>query len=209
MSNEIDQIQKETSRYYYEDGLVELAVGILFAVIGLNTWLVSIAPKGTSLALAAWIALPILTVGGIFGVQRFVKNLKERHVHPRTGYISYDTKPNPYRWLVIGIPLVIVFLAILFPDSRLNRESVMGGILLCLILVSIGAQVNLRRLIAIGFIGIILGISMAYMPGSEHAGLSLTYAGTGLALLFSGGVAWRSYLSNNPFPEDDQEALHG
>ena len=208
MSNRIEDIQKQTFRYYYEDGLVELAVGILFAVIGFNTWLVSIAPKGTPLAIAAWVALPVLTIGGIFFVQRFVKNLKERLVYPRTGYIAYDTKPNPYRWLVMVIPMVVIALAILFPDSRFNRESVMGGILLCVILVSIGAQVKLRRLIAIGIFGLVLGISMAFLPGSEHAGLSLTYAGAGLALLFTGSIAWRKYLAENPQLERNREGAN-
>ena len=205
MSNQIDQIQKQTYRYYYEDGLAELAVGILFTVIGLNLWLVSSAPQGTLLALAAWIALPILTIGGILWVQRFVKNLKERYVHPRTGYIDYGAQINPYRWLILGIPLLVAILAIIFSDSWLNRESVMGGILLCLILGSIGARVNLWRLIGIGIFGLVLGITLAYLQVSEHSGLAITYASAGVALLLSGGVAWNSYLSKNPFPEDELE----
>lgn len=209
MSEDIEQIQKQTFRYYYEDGLAELAVGILFLVIGLNLWLVSAAPQGTPLALAAWIALPILTIGGIFWVQRFVRKLKESQVYPRTGYIAYDTQPNPYRWLIIGIPLLVVVLAIIYNDSWLNRESVMGGILLCLILVSIGVRVNLWRLIGIGFFALILGVTLAYLQISEHIGLAITYAIAGLVLLLSGGAAWRSYLSQNPVPAVDQEAVHG
>ena len=208
MSNKIDQLQKQTFRYYYQDGLAEMAVGILFAIIGLNLWLVSSAPQGTTLALAAWIALPILTVGGIFWVQRFVKNLKERQVYPRTGYINYGIQPNPYRWLIMGIPLLVAVLALIYSDSWLNRESVMGGILLCLILGSIGVRVNLHRLIGIGIFGLILGIALAYLQVSEHAGLSLTYAAAGLVLLISGGLSWRSYLSKNSFPEDDQEGAN-
>lgn len=208
MSDQIDQLQKQTFRYYYEDGLAELAVGVLFTVIGLNLWLVSIAPQGTALALAAWIALPVLTIGGVFWVQRFVRKLKERQVYPRTGYIAYDTRPSPYRWLVLGVPLLVAILAIIYSDSRFNRESVMGGILLCLILVTIGTRVNLWRLIGMGIFGLLLGVSLAFLVSSEHAGLALTYAATGLALLASGGLAWRGYLSRNPFPEHDQEASH-
>ena len=201
----ISKIQKQTYRYYYEDGLAELAVGILFTVIGLNLWLVSSAAQGTPLALAGWIALPILTIGGILWVQRFVKNLKERQVFPRTGYIDYGAQPNPYRWLILGIPLLVTILAIIFSDSWLNRESVMGGILLCLILGSISARVNLWRLIGIGIFGLVLGITLAYLQVSEHSGLAITYASAGFALFVSGGMAWSSYLSKNPFPEDENE----
>ena len=203
MSDPITELQKQTFRYYYEDGLVELAVGILFAVIGLNTWLISTAPQGTPLALAAWILLPIFTIGGIFWVQRFVKNLKERLVYPRTGFIDYSTKPNPYRWLVMGTALLLVVVIFVAPYSFLNRESVAGGTIMFIILVSIGAQVDLRRLIVIGALALVLGLGLAFLPGSEHAGLSLTYAGAGLALIATGAVAFRKYLAENPLPDVD------
>jgi hypothetical protein len=209
MSNHIDQLQKQTFRYYYEDGLAEIAVGVLFAVVGLNLWLVSAAPQGTPFALAAWIALPIVTVGGIFWVQYFVKHQKERLVHPRTGYIDYDTQPNPYRWLIMGIPLLVIALAIIYSDSWINRESVMGGILLFLILVSIGVRVNLLRLTGIGIFGLVLGVTLAYLQVSEHVGLAITYTIAGLVLVLSGGLAWRSYLSKNPSPENEKEVVNG
>jgi hypothetical protein len=202
MSNQIDQIQKQTYRYYYEDGTVELAVGILFAVIGVNTWLISSAPQGSALAIVAWILLPFLTIGGVFGVQRFVKNLKERLVYPRTGFVDYSPNPNPYRWLVSGTALLIVLAIFIAPYSFLNRESVAGGTILFIILVSIGAQVNLRRLIMLGVLALILGVSLAFLPGSEHAGLALTFAGPGLALVSTGAVAFRKYLAKNPRPEE-------
>jgi len=200
MTDPIKDLQKQTFRYYYEDGLVEMAVGILFAVIGINTWLISVLPKGTPLSIAAWVLLPLLTIGGIIGVQRFVKNLKEQLVYPRTGFIDYSATPNPYRWVVMGTALLLTVVIFFAPYSFLNRESVAGGTILFIILVSIGAQVDLRRLIVIGVLSLGLGIGLAFLPGSEHAGLSLTYAGSGLALIATGALAWRSYLANNPLP---------
>jgi hypothetical protein len=35
MTNKIDDVVKQTYRYYYEDGLVEMAVGLLFIATGL------------------------------------------------------------------------------------------------------------------------------------------------------------------------------
>jgi hypothetical protein len=202
MSEQITNIQKQTFRYYYQDGVVELVVGILFAVIGFNTLLISIAPGGSTLLTIAWIALPILTIGGVIGVQRLVKDLKERLVYPRTGFISYSTEPNPYRWLVTGGGLLLVLAVVVLPYEWLNRESVAGGTLMFITLVAIGAQVDLRRLILIGIMALALGLGLAFLPGSEHAGLSLTFAGAGLALLLSGGLALRRYLAENPLPED-------
>ena len=201
MTEQISNIQKQTFRYYYEDGLVEMAVGILFAVIGLNTWLISSAPRGTSLATTAWILLPLLTLGGIIGVQRFVKNLKERLVFPRTGYIVYEAKPNRYRWLVIGFSLALAVSILVLPYEWLTKGSVTGGALLCVILASIGAQVDLKRLIAIGALGLVLGVIFAFLPFSDNASLAATIAATGLILILVGGLALRAYLAKNPLPD--------
>ena len=202
MSENIEQIQKQTFRYYYEDGLVELAVGILFAVIGLDTWLLSITTPGTPLAITAWVLLPILTIAGIIGVQRFVISFKDRLVHPRTGYIDYKTKPNRYRWLVIGFTLALTISVIVLPYGWLKKGSVTGGMILCVILASIGAQVNLRRLIYIGLLGMILGFVLGFLPYSENAGLALTFVFTGLVMLITGGLALRKYLAENPLTGD-------
>ena len=198
MTENLEQIKKQTFRYYYEDGLVEMSTGTLFTVIGLNTWLISILPSGTPLSIAAWILLPLLTIGGIIGVQRVMKRLKERLVYPRTGYIDYSTKPNPYRWFVIGGALLVAIAALVLPYQWLTRQSAGGGIIMFIVLASIGAQVGLRRLIAIGGLSLVSGISLAFLPGSEHAGFSLMFAITGVGLLITGGLALREYLGRNP-----------
>lgn len=205
MSNSIQDIQKQTFGYYYQDGLVELAVGILFLIIGLDTLVISSLPPGSPLSIAAWIALPILTIGGIYAVQRFVINLKERHVHPRTGYIQYAAKPNRYRWLVIGFALALAISVILLPYEWLQKGSITGGMILFVILASIGAQAGIKRLIAFGAAGMVLGVVFGFLPITDNASLAATFAATGLILTISGWVVFQKYLGANPLPT---EALH-
>jgi hypothetical protein len=202
MSNPIQDLQKQTFRYYYQDGLVELAVGILFLVIGIDTYVISSLPAGTPLSIGAWIALPILTIAGIFGVQRVVKNLKERHVHPRTGYIEYAVKPNRYRWLVVAFAFLLAVSVILLPYEWLQKGSVTGGMILCVILASIGAQVDLKRMIGVGVAGLILGIIFGFLPLTDNASLAATFAGVGLLLVLIGSLAFRKYLADNPLPQE-------
>lgn len=205
MSHTIQDIQKQTYRYYYQDGLVELAVGILFLVIGLDTLVISSLAPGSTISIIAWIALPILTVGGIYGVQRFVKNLKERHVHRRTGYIEYVAKKNPYRWVISGVVLALFLAIILLPFDWdwLLKGSVAGGTIMCVILGSIGVQVGLNRLIVIGAISLGVGVGFALSPLSDTASLAATFAATGLILLSTGVIVFRSYLAANPLPQED------
>lgn len=197
----INQLQKQTFRYYYEDGLAELAVGILFLVIGLDVWLISIAPQGTLISIAAWILLPILTVAGIYGVQRFVKNLKEKYVHPRTGYIEYAAKPNRYRWLVSGFALALAVSLMLLPYEWMQKGSVTAGMLIFVILVSIGAQVGLKRLFVEGILSFIIGIILAFLPFNDNASLVATFIPTGLMLILVGSWVFRKYRIDNPLPE--------
>jgi len=197
----ITQIQKQTFRYYYEDGLVEMAVGLLFAIIGLDVLLIRSAPQGTPISIGAWILLPILTVAGIYGVQRFVKNLKEKFVHPRTGYIEYAAKPSPYRWLVSGFALVLAVSFLFLPYDWLQKGSVTAGMIFFVILVSIGVQVGLKRLIAEGILSFILGIVLAFLPFNDNASLVATFIPTGLLLILVGSWVFRKYRSDNPLPE--------
>jgi len=197
----ISKIQKQTFRYYYEDGLVELAVGILFLVIGLDVWLINSTPQGTPVSIAAWILLPILTIAGIYGVQRFVKKLKEKYVHPRTGYIEYAAKPNRYRWLISGFVLALAVLFMVLPYGWLQKGSVTTGMILFVILVSIGIQVGLKRLIAEGILSFILGIILAFLPFSDNASLAATFIPTGLILILIGSWVFRKYRAKNPSPE--------
>lgn len=206
MSNPIQDIQKQTFRYYYQDGLVELAVGVLFLVIGLDVFVISSFPVGSPAAIAAWIALPILTVGGIYGTGRFIKNIKERHVHPRTGFIEYVARRNPYRWVISGVALALIIAIIVLPYDWVQKGSVAGGTILGIILASIGVQVDLKRLIVVGGLSLAIGVALALSSLSDNASLAATFAAAGLILTLTGGLAFRKYLAENPLPE---EALHG
>lgn len=202
MSHTIQDIQKQTFRYYYQDGLVELAVGILFLVIGLDAWAITSLPAGTPLSIAAWVLLPILTVGGIIGVQRFVKSLKERYVHPRTGYIEYAVQPNRYRWWVSGIALALILAVILLPFDWLQKGSVAGGTILCVVLVTIGYQVSLNRLMILGALSLTLGVGFALSSLSDNASLAAVFSAMGLILCLTGTLVFRKYLAENPTPEE-------
>jgi hypothetical protein len=204
MAEQIQNIQKQTFRYYYEDGLVELAVGILFTIIGLDTFVISSSAPGSPLAITAWVLLPILTIGGIIGVQNFVKVIKERHVHPRTGYIEYSPKPRRSRWLVSGIVLALTISFLLLPYDWLQRGSVTGGMILFVILATIGISVSLKRLIWVGAFSMVLGTLFAFLPITDNASLAATFFAVGPVLILIGSLAFRAYLANNPLTGESQ-----
>jgi hypothetical protein len=201
MTNNIDKIARRTYRYFYDDGLVEMALGLLFISVGL--WLViwnglsSSALSGLFLA----VGLPLLIFGGAFIFKRVIKQLKERITYPRTGYVSYrQNQPDRGRWLVIGAALFLASAALLLPDS-LNQMPVIVGSLMGIILIYMGYRVEVWRFYLIGGVAVILGFGLAQSGVEEVPALGLLFTGSGIALLASGVITLIVYLRRHPKPE--------
>ena len=189
MTNNIDKVVRRTYRYFYDDGLVEMALGLLFISVGI--WLViwsgltSSSLSGLFLA----IGLPLLIFGSALIFKRVIKKLKERITYPRTGYVAYrQSQPDRGRWLFIGTAVLFTLLAVLLPGT-FNQMSVMVGALLGVILIYMGYRVEVRRFYLVGIIAIILGFGLAQSGIEEVLALGYLFTGAGVALLASGVIS--------------------
>ncbi len=202
MANDIDKIVRQTQRYFYEDGLVEMAVGLLFVAVGflLLIWRSITSPTPASMVLA--IGLPALIIGGSFLIKRAIREIKERVTYPRTGYVAYRRgEPARGRWLVIGLSLLLAIAAFFLPQT-LGRMPAMVGALLGVILVYLGYRVNVWRFYAVGAIAVILGFGLTFLGASDILGTGLTFIGAGLALFAGGAMAFANYLHQHPKAEE-------
>lgn len=205
MSQEIDKVIQRTQRYYYEDGLVETAVGILFSVIGV--------------ALLGWLTMyinPVLGVvmvfvsmglifGGTLFVQKVIPMLKERITSPRTGSVTYArNQPTRGRWLVVGAAFLLAVLVIVFPD-HLSKMSVVEGALLGVVLCYLGYRVRLPRFYLLGGAALVTGIAAAMLFDNDIVGSAFTFGVTGLIMIISGLIVLMQYLRHHPIAEADYE----
>lgn len=203
MRDRIDEVMNQTHRYYYEDGLVELGVGILFLVIGLLLGVWARAATASPLFLAAVLGATLLVLGGGFAMKRAVGRIKERVTYPRTGYVSYHGRqPAPGRWLIIAAAIGLVVLGFVFPDW-LFRMPMMQGLLLCVILVYMGYRVRLGRLYLVGLIAAAVGLGATLLIPDEILGSSVVFGGAGVALLLSGACTLRGDLQAHPEARED------
>lgn len=202
MSTQLEEIQRRTHRYFYEDGLVEMAVGLLFMVVGLALLLTGVTEPGSPLAGLVWIALAALVIGGAFTMQRLVARLKQRITYPRTGVVIYNTQPTRGRWLVVLAALALAVGQIFLPEWA-SRMALAEGLLLAIILFYLGYRVSLTRLYLPALIAAGLGVAASLMVGSDIAGSAVVFGGAGAALLISGLAGLRRYLHHNPLPEQD------
>jgi hypothetical protein len=202
MSQQINDIIQRTYRYFYVDGLAEIASGGMFILVG--SWLVVMAlvEPGTLAVGIAALGLPVVILGGTFLLNRAVRNLKERYTFPRTGYVAYrHEKKDSKRWILIGIALLLPFLLMFLPESWNELPLVIGGIL-GVVLVYIGYRMGVSRFYLPGGAAVLLGVLCSLFVQNETLGAGLTFLGTGLLLAASGGLVLRGYLQEHPMQNE-------
>jgi hypothetical protein len=185
-------------RYFYEDGLVELAVGTLFLAAGL-----AIGAWGTSSPDSPWRLLGVAVLIGIplagsLIFRSLVQKVKDRWIHPRTGYVEYgDPQPSKARWVVIAGALVLAASGFFLPD-RLNDMSLVEGALLGLVLATLGHRARLGRFYLLAAIAALIGLAAALLLNSDVSGSAVTFGATGGVMMLSGACALNRYLASHP-----------
>jgi hypothetical protein len=203
MPDHIDQTIKETRRYMYEDGLFEIAAGLLLLLIGLGlfSWL-TFTEISSALGITLMAVLIALAVGGGFLIKRAVEKLKQRITYPRTGYVAYkQDEPDRGRLFVIVAALLLALITLFLPEE-LSRMSTIVGAFLGVVLVALGYRLGLKRFYALGFITLLSGLIMSALFEQETLGVAFTLAVSGLALIISGGLALRKYLKRHTKAEE-------
>ncbi|HZD10730.1 MAG TPA: hypothetical protein VE553_05245 [Candidatus Binatia bacterium] len=124
----IEKKVRETHRYFYDDGLVEIGVGFIFVLTGLvlAAWL---AFEGNlPLRISSALALPVLATLGALLMKRAVTAVKERVTYPRTGYVAYRRgEPSSGRWLVMTAALLLAIAGFFLPEVLAKMSLMVGG----------------------------------------------------------------------------------
>lgn len=197
MSNIVEEITRRTYRYYYEDGLVEIAVGAMFLFLGLALLLFEWVLLDSSWGWLMGIALPVLTLSAVFGVKRLIVSLKARVTYPRTGAVTYRDQPGSGRWLLLAAVFLLVVAGFFFPEDTVTTAFMAGG-LLAVILLYMGGRVSLARMQAAAIVPIAAGVFSGFTRMGDIPGTALVFGLTGAELLLFGAVALVRYLRENP-----------
>ncbi len=203
MGDKIGQVMQRTYRYYYDERLVELAIGGLFLSIGILIRVWASMAFGSPLALGITLALFALVIGGGLLVKQAVGRIKERVTYPRTGYVSYrQHQPARGRWLLIGVAAAYVLLIFVLPEW-FSKMALAEGVLLLVVLSYMGYRVGEPRFYLVGVTAGLIGLGAALLIPDDLVGSSVTFGGTGIALLLSGVWALRAYLQAHPNGRED------
>jgi hypothetical protein len=200
MNDAIREIERKTNRYYYEDGLIEMGVGVVFTVTGALLVFVPVIPPSLTGLLA--FGLPIFVAGGTLLSATIVNRLKQRIVYPRTGYVAHkpiDRKTE--RWIVIG-GAVVVGVAAFFLPQEVPTAGFGVGAIMALVLGVVGGQVGLRRLYIVAGVAVLAGVGFSLLGIGELLAIAGMFVVLGIALTAGGLIALISYLRSNPHEPD-------
>jgi hypothetical protein len=89
----------------------------------------------------------------------------------------------------------------------LDSMALITGLLVGVIFIALrGKSSGLKRFYTLGGLAIALGVALSFSGLSQAYNLGLFYGLIGIAILISGGLVLRRYLSENPLPaENDHE----
>ena len=210
--DEMKQVEQRVRRYWYTDGIAELASGGMFFLLGLYFGVLGYFEEGSLVSVILQVSMVLLMVGGAFGVRWLVNSLKSRLTYPRTGFVEYrvnEKDAKVRRYVVLAVAMLVAIASLVLVDYIRSLESMVlvTGVLVGIIFITLrGKSSGLRRFYVLGGLAIVLGISLAYSGLPQVYTLALFYGLLGVAILISGGLVLQRYLAENPvISENDNE----
>jgi len=211
-SDEMKAVEQRVKRYWYTDGIAELASGGLFILLGIYFGAQGFLGEGSMVSVILQVSLILVMISGTFGVRWLVNTLKARLTYPRTGYVEYrvnEKDAKVRRYVVAGVAMIIAMASIVLIDyiRGLDSMALITGLLVGVIFIALrGKSSGLKRFYLLGGLAIVLGVALSFSGLSQAYNLGLFYGLLGIAILISGGLVLRRYLSENPLPaENDHE----
>jgi MFS family permease len=202
---DIEKIEKRTVQSFYEDGLTEIALGLIFLLLGAYFYATTVVPEGSSLGAILTGLFVLVVVSAGFLVNRFLRFFKRRVTYPRTGYVTFKKKEaGSKRRVATAVVAMIISagLAALYgmsPSARVLFPAV-NGLLFAVAVLLFANKVGLIRFFILAGASAVIGLGIAAAGIGDIKGLSLFYLIFGAAVIVSGFAALIVYLRRNPRP---------
>jgi len=207
MKDNLVYVEQRVKRYWFKDGIGELAGGGLFVVLGLyfagHEWL----PPNSLARTLLDSSLILILIGGMFVTRWSINFLKTRLTYPRTGYVEYfpSQKNTPSRRILTAVIAMSVSLSlVLFGRFVGSFNWIPGftGLVAGVIFIMTQARGGEGRFYILGGLSIILGLALSFSSLSESYSLGLFYGLIGMAAMISGGLTLARYLRENLMPAE-------
>ena len=196
---DIEKIEKRTVQSFYSDGLAEIAIGLIFLLLGGYFFAQAVVPEGSALGSALSVLFVLVIVSSGFLVSRILRFLKRRITYPRTGYVAFKKKElSPKRrvaTMIIG-GIIGGSLAALYglSPSLKTLFPALNGILFAIAVLLFANKVGLIRFYILAAASAVIGFAVTAAGVGDTKGISLYYGLFGAAVIISGLATLVAYL---------------
>jgi hypothetical protein len=199
MKNQIDRTIQKTWQYWYVDGLVEIAAGVVILALAALYALAAAGGNGPLVAITLGIGQPLIILGGMVLAGKAVRHFKERLTFPRTGYVSYPKPKKRHRLLSMAIGMVVSIsvvagLTYLIPRIGEHVTPFLTAFFMSLFLAYLGWRLDLKRFYLAGGLVLATGLLSAALRLPQDLGSILVLTVLGLCNLVAGGLVLHHYL---------------
>lgn len=209
MKDNFSEVEQRVKRYWFSDGIGELAGGGFFLLLGAYFGIPQFLSENNLLSVMLQSSLVLVMIGGVFLVRWLVTALKTRLTYPRTGYVEYRVDRQHAvrtRTLAMAFAMVMAFLMVWFARSIQIVDStvlVTGLVVGAVFVILRGKSFGIQRFYILGAISAILGVALSFSGWQSGYSLAAFYGVMGLVVMISGGMVLLRYLKENPLPLEE------
>jgi hypothetical protein len=208
MKDNFSEVEQRVKRYWFSDGIGELAGGGMFLLLAAYFGIPQFLGENNLLSVILQSSLVLVMLVDIFLVRWLVTVLKTRLTFPRTGYVEYRVDKNQAlrrRILTMAFAMVMAFLMVLLARSIQVVDSTVfvTGIVVGVVFVILrGKSFGVQRFYFLGAISMVVGILLSFSGLSSGYSLAAFYGVMGIVVMVSGGMVLFRYLRENPLPTE-------
>jgi amino acid permease len=199
MREPINEYAQRTMRYWYVDGLSEIAVGVVVMLLAFVFLIGTILEPGPTTDLFIAFGQPVIVLAGAVAARRVVSKLKERVTYPRTGYVEYRRPRGHRRIRLIAMAMgIAAAFAIVFGilQNIIQPRWIPGisGAVIALLLVYLAYENGIRRFYIMALYTLFLGLLVASVRLADMYATPLFFGSFGLGWILCGSLTLRHYL---------------
>lgn len=205
MEDRIREMEKRGQSRWYEDGLWELVLGVLFVLYGAYYAAVGLLDEGSTLSTVMSVGYIVVVPGGMLIASRVMRSLKARLTAPRTGYVSFKRTSKRRLWTIAvasgAVGATVAFAALI---RTVYVPVLIGGVGLAVGLGVTGYRLRLPRFVVVGAVGLVASFALAVMTDDPEVAFATLFGSVGAALAISGGTVFARYLRAHPVADDEE-----
>jgi hypothetical protein len=206
---DIEKVIRNTRRYWFADGIVELCGGGLISFFALSYYLTSLISNVVVKSLLLGLGQPVIILLGAFAIRKIITWMKENITYPRTGYLSFHNPPENrrvQRIIKVIIVSAIASMVVAFFTQLLSIQlmPVISMVLFSLVTIYLGYQNAVTRFYFVAVVLITLGLILSAVNMEDVMRFVILYASLGFTWMVSGLITLFNYLrKTSPAREDE------